>query len=151
MIRTIKTSILFASTSLLALMGEDSIITHSIEAHSMNSQHTSVTESGTGEMETEWRELVTQNKLLFKRMVQDPNGVSGEDMRELVDKANDFYHKQLGYGEETFSLNEAWSQLTGTAEKARGNPHRYKKLLNAYDKSIGKIQGGYKVVREGNP
>ncbi|WP_149453400.1 hypothetical protein [Pasteuria penetrans] len=147
MIRTMKIGILFASTSLLASIGGNSIITKPIGAYGMDSQHKSVTESGTEEIETKWKELVIRkwkelvirNKILFKRMVQDPNGVSKEDVRKLVDKANDFYNKQFGYGKNAIPLKEAWSKLTWTAEEARRKPHRYRELLNEFDKSINNI------------
>ncbi|WP_149453289.1 hypothetical protein [Pasteuria penetrans] len=153
MVRTVKMGILFASTSLLAWMGGNSILAESREDQkntelSENIHRSDGPNSSYTEEEKEKNSLIldkfisfldkfdSKYRVLLEKSIRSPDEISKGDLKEFIDELNkdtneldqDFGHTSKDNGmTHEMAQEQLWSALMRDAEEARRNPSKYKK------------------------
>ncbi|WP_149453123.1 hypothetical protein [Pasteuria penetrans] len=140
MVKKAKMGILFASTSLLTLMGGNSVMaestgdqegtTSSKNMHKNDGLNSSYTQKDMA------KKLNNQLKTLVEKEMRNPNEISTDDLKDFASASNE-YSSKYGTGNKS-TPEEVRSILKKIAEEARKNPSKHKESQDAIDRDIEK-------------
>ncbi|WP_149453133.1 hypothetical protein [Pasteuria penetrans] len=140
MVKKAKMGILFASTSLLTLMGGNIVMAESTgdqegttlskNMHKSDGLNSSYTQKELA------KKLNNQYKLLLEKEMRNPDEISTEDLKDFASASNE-YSSKYGAGHK-FTPEELRSMLKKNAEEAHKNPSKHKESQDAIDRDIEK-------------